>query len=267
MTYPLKPLRAQILPKQVSPKPLPRNPTHNPDKQSRRLEVIKWMRISRPSWNPGGPPAPWWTRRRPRTARSASDSARTSKGGHGLARTGRVAARTQVSGAYGIEAVHGEHVDGGAAPSLRLAADALRGVHGVPGLRGVEHEEAAAGGRRRVRLRGRRRHAARARNPRPLRNLAAASKRVDEALQSLRPGHARSCRHCSRLPAWFRCSRAHVPASGIPLPFLFPAAAPVALPVASEEKKGGVPDLLAPAQPINGYQADLGLGLSLFFSF
>jgi len=56
-----------------------------------------------------------------------------------------------------------------------------------------------------------------------------------------------------------------VPASGIPLPFLFPAAAPVALPVASEEKKGGVPDLLAPAQPINGYQADLGLGLSLFF--
>jgi hypothetical protein len=80
MTDPLKPLRAQILPKQVSPKPLPRNPTHNPDKQSRRLEIIKRMRISRPSWNPGDPPAPWWTRRRPRTARSASDSARISRG-------------------------------------------------------------------------------------------------------------------------------------------------------------------------------------------
>jgi len=236
MTDPLKPLRAQILPKQVSPKPLPRNPTHNPDKQSRRLEVIKWMRISRPSWNPGGPPAPWWTRRRPRTARSASDSARTSKGGHGLARTGRVAARTQVSGAYGIEAVHGEHVDGGAAPSLRLAADALRGVHGVPGLRGVEHEEAAAGGRRRVRLRGRRRHAVRARNPRPASNLAAASK------ASASTGHSNRSAQVTRGPAG---AAAACPLSSgalararacLPLrPSLFPAAAPVALPT----KRGG----------------------------
>ena len=54
---------------------------------------------------------------------------------HGLACTGRVAARTQVFGAYGIEAVHGEHVDGGAAPSLRLAADgAMRSELGTRAL-------------------------------------------------------------------------------------------------------------------------------------
>jgi len=47
--------------------------------------------MSRPSWNPGDRPAPWWTRQRPRTARLASDSARTNRRRHIRTCTGCVA--------------------------------------------------------------------------------------------------------------------------------------------------------------------------------
>uniref|UniRef100_A0A0A9D624 Uncharacterized protein n=1 Tax=Arundo donax TaxID=35708 RepID=A0A0A9D624_ARUDO len=149
MTDPLKPLRAQILPKQVSPKP---------------LHGIRGVALAR--------------------------------GGHDehhepLARQ-----------ATGIEAVHGEDVDGRAAAALRLAADTLGGVHRVPSLRGVEHEKAAAARlRRRRRLRGRGRHGVRTQNPRPASDRAASNKqRSHEATQSLRRGHPRSCRRNSRAP-------------------------------------------------------------------
>lgn len=56
--------------------------------------------------------------------------------------------------AYGVEAVHGEDVDGRAAAALGLAADPFGGVHSVPSLRGVYDEEAAV--RRRSRRHGRR---------------------------------------------------------------------------------------------------------------
>jgi hypothetical protein len=76
----------------------------------------------------------------------------------------------------------------------------------------VEHEEAAAGGRRRVSLCGRGRHGVRAQNPRPASNLEAANKRSQYAPQSAHsaqvtqaPAAAAEVRPYGLLP-WAWCS-------------------------------------------------------------
>ena len=40
-----------------------------------------------------------------------------------------------------VKVIHGEDLDGGATAMLRLTADAIGGVHGVSGLRRVQHEQ------------------------------------------------------------------------------------------------------------------------------
>ena len=109
-----------------------------------------------PSWNPGDRPAPWWTRRTPRTVRPAGNSAQKKKISDDFGWKGCGVIFLGL-GAYGVEAVHGEDVDGRAATALGLAPNTVGGVHGVAGLRRVEHEEAAGRRKRRWRLRRRRR--------------------------------------------------------------------------------------------------------------